>query len=66
MYFSKSMALIEMNYLIHDKEMLVIVRAFKHWRSELEGTDYPVEVLIVYKALKYFISIKALSVRQAY
>jgi hypothetical protein len=54
-----------MNYLIHDKEILVIVQAFKHWRSELEGTDYPVEVLIDYKALEYFISTKALSVRQA-
>jgi hypothetical protein len=54
-----------MNYLIYDKEMLVIVQAFKHWRSKLEGTDYPVEVLIDYKALEYFISTKALSVRQA-
>jgi hypothetical protein len=59
------MAPAEMNYLIHDKEMLVIVQAFEHWRSELEGTDHPVEVLMDYKALEYFISTKALSVRQA-
>jgi hypothetical protein len=54
-----------MNYPIHDKEMLAIVRAFKHWRSELEGTDHPVEVLTDHKALEYFISTKALSARQA-
>ena len=29
-YFSKSMAPAEINYLIHDKEMLVIVQVFKH------------------------------------
>jgi len=64
-YFSKSMAPAEMNYPIHDKEMLAIVRAFEHWRSELEGTDHPVEVLTDHKALEYFMSTKALSARQA-
>ena len=64
-YFSKSMAPAEMNYPIHDKEMLAIVRAFEHWRSELEGTDHLVEVLTDHKALEYFMSTKALSARQA-
>jgi hypothetical protein len=64
-YFSKSMAPAEMNYPIHDKEMLAIVRAFEHWRSELEGTDHPVEVLTDHKALEHFMSTKALSARQA-
>jgi RNase H-like domain found in reverse transcriptase len=59
------MAPAEMNYPIHDKEMLAIVRAFEHWRSELEGTDHPVEVLTDHKALEYFMSTKALSARQA-
>jgi hypothetical protein len=54
-----------MNYPIYDKKILAIVRAFEHWRSELEGTDHPVEVFIDHKALKYFISTKALSARQA-
>jgi hypothetical protein len=64
-YFSKSMAPAEMNYPIHDKEMLAIVRAFEHWRSELEGTGHLVEVLTDHKALEYFMSTKALSARQA-
>jgi hypothetical protein len=59
------MALVEMNYPIHDKEMLAIVQAFEHWRLELEGIDHPVEVLIDHKALEYFMSTKALSGRQA-
>ena len=63
MYFSKSIALAEINYPIYNKEMLAIVQAFEHWRAELEGTDYLVEVLIDYKALEYFISTKALSTR---
>ena len=55
-----------MNYPIHNKEMLAIVQAFKHWQAELEGIDYLVEVLIDYKVLEYFINTKALSARQAY
>jgi hypothetical protein len=54
-----------MNYPIYNKEMLAIVQAFEHWQAELEGTDYPVEVLTDHKALEYFINTKALSARQA-
>ena len=65
LYFSKSIALAEINYLIYNKEMLVIVQAFEYQQSELESTDYLVEVLTDHKALEYFISTKALSARQA-
>jgi hypothetical protein len=64
-YFSKSIALAEMNYLIYNKEMLAIIQVFKHWQTELKGTDYPIEVLIDHKTLEYFINTKALSARQA-
>jgi hypothetical protein len=30
----------EINYPIHDKEMLAIIRALEAWRPELEGTPY--------------------------
>jgi len=30
-FMSKTMALAEYNYLIYDKEMLAIIRAFKAW-----------------------------------
>jgi hypothetical protein len=29
-YFSKFITLVEMNYLIYNKEMLAIIQAFKH------------------------------------
>jgi hypothetical protein len=45
--------------------MLVIIRAFKHWRAELEGTGHLIKVFTDYKALEYFISTKALSAKQA-
>ena len=37
-YYSKTMNLVEINYLIYDKEILAIIRALETWRLELEGT----------------------------
>jgi hypothetical protein len=59
------MAPAETNYPIYDKEMLAIVKALQHWRSELEGTADPVDVITDYQALEYFMSSKLLSARQA-
>lgn len=59
------MAPAELNYEIHDKEMLVIVKTIKEWRVELAFTPAPVKVYTDYKALKYFISSKKLIARQA-
>jgi transposase InsO family protein len=64
-YFSKTMAPAELNYPIHDKEMLAIIRAFEHWRAELEGTEQHIEVLSDHKALEYFMTTKELTSRQA-
>jgi hypothetical protein len=64
-YFSKSIALAEMNYSIYNKEILAIVQVFKHWQTEFKSTDHLVEVLTDYKVLEYFINTKALSARQA-
>jgi hypothetical protein len=60
-YFSKSIALAEINYSIYNKEILAIVQTFEHWQTELESTDYLIEVFIDYKVLKYFINTKVLS-----
>ena len=38
-FFSKTMASVECNYEIHDKEMLAIIRALEEWRAELEGLE---------------------------
>jgi hypothetical protein len=64
-YFSKTMALAEYNYEIHDKEMLAIIRSFSHWRPELQGNGSPVKVYTDHKALEYFMTTKQLNSRQA-
>ncbi|EEP80497.1 predicted protein [Uncinocarpus reesii 1704] len=44
-FFSKTMALAECNYPIHDKEMLAIIRAFQEWRVEPTGVQSRFDVL---------------------
>ena len=41
-YFSRKMTGPELNYDIHNKELLVIVEAMKQWRVYLEGAKYPI------------------------
>ena len=57
----------ELNYDIHDKEMLAIIRALQEWRAELGGlqTMEPFSVYSDHRALEYFMSTKKLSARQA-
>jgi transposase InsO family protein len=64
-YFSKTMAPAELNYEIHDKEMLAIVRSFGHWRPELQGSPHQINVYTDHKALEYFMTTKQLNSRQA-
>lgn len=64
-YFSKTMAPAELNYPIHDKEMLAIVRSLQQWRADLARTDSVVRVWTDHKALEYFMTTKQLNQRQA-
>ncbi len=64
-YFSKKHNSVECNYEIYDKELMIIVCAFKKWWSELEDFIYSVEMITNHKNLKYFMSIKQLSYHQA-
>ena len=59
------MAPAELNYEIHDKEMLVIIWSFGHWRPELQGSPSQIKVYTDHKALEYFIITKQLNNRQA-
>jgi len=54
----------ELNYDIHDKELLAIFEAFKIWRHYLEGPTYPIDVVIDHKNLEYFSTTKVLTQRQ--
>ncbi|MBW0572857.1 hypothetical protein O181_112572 [Austropuccinia psidii MF-1] len=56
----------ELNYEIHDKELLGIVWALKHWRDFLLSLSSPFEVLTNHSSLQYFMSSKELTRRQAH
>jgi len=51
----------EINYNVHDKELLAIIEAFKKWRHYLEGVAIPVEMYMDHKNLTYFSETKTLS-----
>jgi transposase InsO family protein len=64
-FFSKTMAPAELNYAVHDKEMLAIIRSFGHFRAELTGSPHTTCVYTDHKALEYFMTSKTLNSRQA-
>jgi hypothetical protein len=51
----------EINYEIHDKELLAIINSFQEWRHFLEGAQHPVTVYTDHKNLEYFMSAKVLN-----
>ncbi|KFZ16177.1 hypothetical protein V501_02352, partial [Pseudogymnoascus sp. VKM F-4519 (FW-2642)] len=63
-YYSRKLSPAELNYDIHDKELLAIVVAFEQWRVYLEGSTYPVQVWTDHKNLIYFTTTKVLNRRQ--
>ncbi len=64
-YFSKKHNSIECNYEIYDKKLMIIVRAFEKWWSELKDSIYSIKIITNHKNLEYFMSIKQLSRHQA-
>ena len=63
-FYSRTMSPAELNYDIHDKELLAIVAAFDQWKVYLEGPEYQVLVLSDHKNLTYFTTTKVLNRRQ--
>lgn len=64
-YFSKKLQPAELNYEVHDLELLAIIRALEHWRHYLEGAKHPFDIWIDHKNLEYFRTNPKLSLRQA-
>src|SRR5438445_7743325 len=64
-YYSHTLTVSELNYDTHDKELLAVFEAFKHWRHYLEGTGTPIDVVTDHKNLEYFSTSKILTRRQA-
>lgn len=65
-FFSEAMQGAELNYGIHDKELLAVVRALQVWRAELIGLQRnKFEVITDHSALEYFGKKQQLNLRQA-
>ncbi len=64
-YWSRKLVDREIRYKTHDKELLAIVDAFKHWRHYVEGSRHTVEVLTDHNNLKGFMEVKQLHGAQA-
>ena len=64
-FHSRSFNSAELNYNTHDKELLAIFEAFKHWRQDLEGSGTPINIVTDHRNLEYFATTKILTCRQA-
>jgi len=64
-FHSRTFSALELNYDVHDKELLAIFKAFKIWRHYLEGSALPIDVVTDHKNLEYFSTTKVLTRRQA-
>lgn len=62
-YHSRSFKPAELNYDVHDKELLSIVEALRAWRHWLLGSDL-LKVYTGHKNLEYFTTTKVLTPRQ--
>jgi len=64
-FHSRTFSAPELNYDIHNKELLAIFEAFKIWRHYLEGSALPINVITDHKNLEYFSTTKILTRQQA-
>jgi len=63
-FYSKNMSSAECNYEIYDKELLIIIWAFEHWRLKLKLTDISIKMFINHQTLISLMKDKKLSRRQ--
>jgi transposase InsO family protein len=64
-FWSRKFLPAELNYEIHDKELLAIKDAFQEWRSYLIGAEHSIRVLTDHRNLEYFMTSRMLNRRQA-
>jgi hypothetical protein len=64
-FHSRKFTPVEINYEIHDTELLAIVDCFKVWRRYLEGVIHTIQVYSNHQNLEYFTTTKVLNRHQA-
>jgi hypothetical protein len=65
-FYSRKFYAAEINFKIHDKELLTIVDSFREWRHLLEGASHPITIYTDHKNLEYFMTARVLNRRQAH
>jgi len=63
-FHSQTFSALELNYNIHDKELLAIFEAFKIWQHYLERSTSPIDIVTDHKNLEYFSTTKILTYQQ--
>ena len=65
-FHSCTFTAVELNYDTHNKKLLAIFEAFKIWWYYLEGSAYPINIVMDHKNLEYFSTTRVLIQRQAW
>ncbi|PRP79435.1 retrotransposable element protein [Planoprotostelium fungivorum] len=63
-FYSRKLQPAELNYDVHDKELLAIIESLSAWRHWCQGTYKPLQIITDHKNLKYFMTTKELNRRQ--
>ena len=50
----------KLNYNMHNKKLLVVFEVFYIWYHYLEELEFPIDVIMDYKNLEYFLTTKIL------
>jgi hypothetical protein len=64
-YFSQKLKEDELNYDVHDKELLAIVDGLNKWSTYCKSTYHTITILSDHKNLEYWHTKKDLNLRQA-
>jgi hypothetical protein len=64
-FYSKKFSPAELNYTVHNKELLAIVSSLMFWRSYLEGAQHPVRIITDHQPLIYFTTKRLLDRQQS-
>jgi len=60
-FHSQTFSTPELNYNVHNKELLTIFKVFKIWQHYLEGSASPIDIVMDHKNLEYFSTTKVLT-----
>jgi len=60
-FYSYTFIVVELNYNTYYKELLAIFEAFKIWQHYFKGLASPINMVMDYKNLEYFSTIKVLT-----